>query len=133
MEENHHFDERDRMEEHRHHFDERDRMEEHHHHFDERDAKRIMREEKYNEKFEERRHSSMHTAAFILGILSILGQLFWYISIPSGILAIIFGVKSVHRTASKLGKTGFILGIIGLALTIFIYAMMIILTFLDRY
>ena len=57
--------------------------------------------------------------SLVLGILSILTALFWYITLPSGILAIIFGVKSAHKTGSKIGKAGMILGIIGLALFAF--------------
>ena len=85
----------------------------------------ITHEEKYAAKEEARRHSAMHVAAFILGIVSILGDFFWYISIPCGILAIIFGVKSARRLASKLGKAGLILGIIGISLTICIYMFLI--------
>lgn len=65
--------------------------------------------------------------SLVLGILSILTALFWYITLPSGILAIIFGVKSVHKTGSKIGKAGMILGIIGLALFAFIYISLILM------
>ncbi len=65
--------------------------------------------------------------SLVLGILSILTALFWYISLPSGILAIVFGVKSVHKTGSKIGKAGMILGIIGLALFTFIYISLILM------
>ena len=99
---------------------------------DEKDVKKIMREEKYIEKADARRHSSMHIASFVLGIISILGQLFWFISLPCGVLAIVFGARSVHKTASKLGKAGLILGIIGIAITIFIYSALLFLTFLAR-
>ena len=65
--------------------------------------------------------------SLVLGILSILTALFWYITLPSGILAIIFGVKSAHKTGSKIGKAGMILGIIGLALFAFIYISLILM------
>ena len=42
-------------------------------------------------------------------------------SLITGILAIVFGVKSIHRTNSKLGKAGMVLGIIGVSLCCFIY------------
>ena len=75
--------------------------------------------------------SSMGIAALVLGIISILTNLFWYMVLPTGILAIIFGVKSIKRTGSKLGKAGLITGIIGLALFAFVYislTIMIVLT-----
>ena len=65
--------------------------------------------------------------SLVLGILSILTALFWYITLPSGILAIVFGVKSAHKTGSKIGKAGMILGIIGLALFAFIYISLILM------
>lgn len=65
--------------------------------------------------------SVMHVVSLVLGIISIVTALFWYISLPTGILAIIFGVKSVRRTGSKIGKAGMITGIVGLALFAFIY------------
>ena len=44
--------------------------------------------------------STIGIAGFVLGIISILSALFWYITLPSGILAIIFGAKSVKRIGS---------------------------------
>ena len=70
--------------------------------------------------------------SLVLGILSILTALFWYITLPSGILAIIFGVKSAHKTGSKIGKAGMILGIIGLALFAFIYISLILMILSER-
>lgn len=70
---------------------------------------------------EEKNKSVMHVAALVLGIISIVSSLFWYISVPTGVLAIVFGVKSAKRTGSKLGKAGMITGIIGLSLFAFIY------------
>ena len=70
--------------------------------------------------------------SLVLGILSILTALFWYITLPSGILAIIFGVKSAHKTGSKIGKAGMILGIVGLALFAFIYISLILMILSER-
>ena len=70
--------------------------------------------------------------SLVLGILSILTALFWYITLPSGILAIVFGVKSAHKTGSKIGKAGMILGIIGLALFAFIYISLILMILSER-
>ncbi len=72
-------------------------------------------EENYKNK------SVMNVAALVLGIISIITVLFWYIALPTGILAIVFGVKSALKTGSKIGKAGMITGIVGLSLCAFIY------------
>ncbi len=74
--------------------------------------------------------STIGIAGFVLGIISILSALFWYITLPSGILAIIFGAKSVKRIGSKLGKAGLIMGITGLSLFAFIYISIILILML---
>lgn len=71
--------------------------------------------------------SSMGIASLTLGILSIIFAIFWYITLPTGILAIVFGAKSAKKMGSKLGKAGLITGIIGLSLFAFIYISLIIL------
>ena len=63
----------------------------------------------------------MHIAALTLGIISIVFAIFWYISLPAGIIAIIFGVKSARRTGSKIAKAGMITGIVGVSLFAFLY------------
>ena len=75
----------------------------------------------------DKKHTGMPVASLVLGIISILSVLFWYITLPTGILAIIFGAKSSKKLGSKLGKAGLIMGIIGLALFAFIYVSLIIL------
>ena len=65
--------------------------------------------------------SAMPSASLVLGIISIVFSLFWYMSLPTGILAIIFGAKSIRKFGSKLGKAGLITGIIGLSLFALIY------------
>ena len=70
---------------------------------------------------EKNNNSGLHIASLVLGIISIITVAFWYITLPAGILAIIFGVKSIRRTGSKIGKAGLITGIIGLSLFAFIY------------
>ena len=69
----------------------------------------------------EKNKSGMGAASLTLGIISIVASIFWYISLPTGILAIIFGVKSVRKVGSKTGKAGLVTGIIGLAVLAFIY------------
>lgn len=81
----------------------------------------------------EKNKSSMHVASLVLGIISIVFDLFWYISIPTSILAIIFGVKSARKTGSKIGKAGMITGIVGLALTVFIYMGITSIILITRY
>lgn len=74
----------------------------------------------------------MHVASLVLGIISILSALFWYITLPSGILAIVFGAKSARKTGSKIGKAGLITGIIGLSIFAFIYIGMSMVILLDN-
>ena len=84
------------------------------------------------EKNKDKNKSAMHIASFVLGIISIVTDLFWYITIPSGVLAIVFGAKSAKRTGSKLGKAGMILGIVGLSLFLFIYIGLILIITLSN-
>ena len=95
-----------------------------------REATKLARQEKYASLADARRHSAMHIAAFVLGLLAILGHFFWYISLVCGVLAIVFGARSASRTGSKLGKAGLVLGIVALALTVFIYSTIISISFL---
>ena len=74
----------------------------------------------------------MHIASLVLGIISIVSALFWYITLPTGILAIIFGVKSARKMGSKIGKAGMITGIIGLSLFAFIYIGLILILILTN-
>ena len=78
----------------------------------------------------DKKHSAKPVGAFVLGILSIVFSLFWYVTLPCGILAVIFGSKASRKLGSKLGKAGLILGIIGLALFVFIYVTLILILLL---
>lgn len=73
----------------------------------------------------EKARSAMPVASFVLGIISILGVWIYYITLVSGILAIVFGVKSKKKFKSKLGLTGMILGIIGLSICVIVYGLFI--------
>ena len=86
----------------------------------------------YNQKKELRKKSSAHIASFVLGLFSLLTGLFWYIGLPTGILAIIFGATSARRTGSRLGKAGFILGIIGVVGCVFIYSSIVLIYLLEN-
>ena len=71
--------------------------------------------------------SGMGVAALVLGIISIISALFWYISLPTSILAIVFGAKSARKIGSKMGKAGLATGIVGISLCAFNYISMIII------
>ena len=71
--------------------------------------------------------TGMPVASLVLGIISIVTNLFWYITLPTGVLAIIFGAKSAKKTGSKIGKAGLITGIVGLSLFTFVYITLTIL------
>ena len=68
-----------------------------------------------------------------LGIISILSAFFWYITLPTGIIGLIFGVKSYRAFKSKLGLAGTITSIVGLSLFAFIYITLIIILILNSY
>lgn len=82
---------------------------------------------------ESKKKSSFSVASLTLGIISIISALFWYITLPTGILAIVFGRKAISKVGSKLGKAGFILGIVGLSLFAFIYLSLISLMIISNY
>ena len=80
----------------------------------------------------DKRKSGMPVASLTLGIVSIVTALFWYITLPTGVLAIIFGAISAKKLGSKLGKAGLITGIVGLAMFAFIYIGLTILIILHN-
>lgn len=53
-------------------------------------------------------------ASITFGIISMLFAWLWYIGLPCSLLAMLTGKHSVNKYASKAGKVGFVLGIIGL-------------------
>lgn len=94
---------------------------------DAKQVEKITKKEEYLAKEDDRRHSSAHIVAFVCGLIALLANLFWYVALPTGVLAIVFGAKSSRATASKLGKAGLILGIIGISLMVFAYVSTILL------
>lgn len=90
-----------------------------------------MSEEKVEVK--DKNRSAMAIASLPLGIIAILTNLFWYLSLPTGILAIIFGAKTTRKLGSKLGKAGLITGIIGVAMCAFVYISIIFITIVEFY
>ena len=77
--------------------------------------------------------SAMGMSGMILGIISIITCLFYYISIPTSIIAIVFGAKSIKKMRSGMGKAGLVTGIIGLCLCLFIYISMVIILMISNY
>lgn len=75
---------------------------------------------------EDKKKSPISVAGFVCGLISIITALFYYLSIPAGILAIVFGAKGTKKTGSKLAKAGMILGIVGLSICIGLYIMFMI-------
>lgn len=73
-----------------------------------------------------------HIVSLVLGIISILTALFYYISIPTGIISIIMGVKTYKKQGSKLAIAGFVTGIVGLSLTLIIYISLIFILLLQN-
>jgi len=73
----------------------------------------------------EKNYKVLPVASFVLGIISVLSFLFYYISIPTSVLAIVLGVKARRASGSKLALTAVILGIVGISLCAFVYLLMI--------
>ncbi len=73
-----------------------------------------------------------HVVSLVLGIISIVTVLFWYISLPSGITAIVLGTKSYKRYDKKIGLAGMITGIVGVSLCLLIYISLVIIIILDN-
>ena len=80
-----------------------------------------------------KKNSAMAVSSLVLGIIGILSSFFWYMALPTNILAIVFGAKATRKYASKLGKTGLILGIIGISLFVFIHLSIMILLMVANY
>lgn len=73
-----------------------------------------------------------HILSLVLGIISIVTVLFWYISIPTGVIAILLGIKSYKKDSKTLGLSGMITGIVGTALCLLIYISLVIILILQN-
>ena len=73
-----------------------------------------------------------HIASLVLGIVSIVATLFWYISLPSGITAIVLGTKSYKNYGKKLGIAGLVTGIVGISICLLLYISIFILIYLGN-
>ena len=65
-------------------------------------------------------------ASMVLGIVCLVFFCVWYVSIPCGILAIIFGILGVKSTGKGMAIAGLITGSIGLVISILIIIFIII-------
>lgn len=90
----------------------------------------IAKNIRHNEKLQARKRSALPVSAFVLGLVSFLTTLFWYISLPTGVLAIVFGAQSIKQSGSRLGKAGLILGILGLVFCALIYLALVAIVLL---
>lgn len=73
-----------------------------------------------------------HIISLVLGIISIVTTLFWYISLPTGITAIVLGAKSYKKEGKKLGIAGLITGIVGVSLCLLIYITLVIIIIIQN-
>lgn len=76
---------------------------------------------------EVKKNNALGISSLVLGIISICTAIFYYISLPTGILAIVFGAINAKKVGSKIAKAGLITGIIGVCLCLFLYISMIII------
>ena len=70
---------------------------------------------------EKKKSTVFNITGFVCGIISIVSFLFYYISIPTGIISIVCSAKGIKKSESKLAKAGLILGIIGLSICVLTY------------
>ena len=78
----------------------------------------------------ERKRSGLSVASLTLGIISIVLFGFWYVAMPAGVLALVFGVRGAKKTGSKLAKAGIITAIVGLSLFALFYVAALLIIFL---
>ena len=83
-------------------------------------------------KEKEKNRTVSHIVSLVLGIISILTTLFWYISLPTGITAIVLGTKSYKKEGKKLGIAGLVTGIVGVSICALIYISLMIIIFLQN-
>lgn len=83
-----------------------------------------------------KKRSPYPVASLTLGIISIVLFLFWYISIPTSVLAIYLGNKGRKMLGSKLAVAGQVTGIVGISLAgvaTLIYVLLLGIAILNSY
>ena len=83
-------------------------------------------------KEKEKNRVLSHIVSLVLGIISIVTTIFWYISLPTGITAIVLGAKSYKKEGKKLGIAGLITGIVGVAICLLLYITLVIILILQN-
>lgn len=73
----------------------------------------------------EKESKGMSVAALVLGIVSLVLLCIWYVSIPSAILAIIFGILGRKKGGKGMGTAGLVLGIISVVLMVIFYLLVL--------
>ena len=79
------------------------------------------KKEASNENKKDPKKTTKGVASLTLGLVCLVFNWFWYIALPTGILAIVLGAKAHKHFTSKAGKAGVVLGIIGLSLMALVY------------
>lgn len=81
----------------------------------------VIREEPVKDK------KGFAIAALVLGIIAIVLCCIWYVSIPCGILAIIFGILGIKSSKKGMSIAGLVTGAIGLIVSIIIFFALVII------
>ena len=75
-------------------------------------------EEPIKNSTETTERKGFNVTSLILGIISLVSFCAWYISLPTGIIAIIFSIAGRKDAGRGMGVAGMVMGIIGVILTI---------------
>lgn len=81
----------------------------------------VIREEPVKDK------KGFAIAALVLGIIAVVLCCIWYVSIPCGILAIIFGILGIKSSKKGMSIAGLVTGAIGLIVSIIIFFALVII------
>lgn len=67
--------------------------------------------------------AALGIVAIVAGILSLLGGMLWYLSIPLGIVAVVAGILAMSKTSAKRkGLAGIVLGALGILIGLVVLA-----------
>lgn len=96
---------------------------------DEPMKKETVHQEKEKKEEPKQEKKGFCIASLVLGIVALVFFCLWYISIPCGILAIIFGILGIKTVNKGMAIAGLITGCIGLIVSIFIFVALFIFGF----